>query len=184
METATLAGGCFWCTEAVFRRLRGVEHVVPGYSGGQADEPHYDAVSSGKTGHAEAIQFQFDPGVISYADILRIFFHLHDPTTMNRQGPDTGTQYRSVVFFHDGQQEKTAREVLAEVAPEFKQPIVTELIPYSAFFPAEDYHHNYFEKHQDAAYCQVVIEPKIKKLLEKYGNKVKSEYTEGRNLQG
>lgn len=156
----------------------GVSNVVPGYTGGKNDKPNYDSVSGGSTGHAEAIQFQFDPAVISYADLLRIFFHLHDPTTMNRQGPDTGTQYRSAVFFHDGEQERTAKKILNEVQPEFRSPIVTEIVPFSAFFPAEDYHHNYYEKHQGASYCQVIIEPKIQKLLQKYGEKVKQEYRE------
>ncbi len=176
LSQATLAGGCFWCTEAIFARLKGVSSIQPGYAGGQDQSPTYDEVSAGNTGHAEAIQFFYDPEIISYADLLRIFFHLHDPTTLNRQGPDTGTQYRSAIFFHDAQQEKTTREMIRELQPEFDQPIVTEIRPYQTFYLAEDYHHDYYRQHGDAPYCQLVIEPKIKKLLAKYRDRVKPEY--------
>lgn len=176
LETATLAGGCFWCTEAIFQRLNGVKQVVPGYAGGQTQKPSYDEVSSGESGHAEVIQLKFDPKVIGYDELLRIFFHLHDPTTLNRQGMDVGSQYRSAIFFHNKEQEKKVRQVLVDLASEFDEPIVTEVLPYVSFFPAESHHHNYFEKHQDAPYCQLVIAPKLKKLLNKYSDKVKAEF--------
>lgn len=175
-QLATLAGGCFWCTEAIFQRLKGVSKVTPGYCGGKTSSPNYDEVSAGESGHAEAVQVEFDPAVLPYPELLRIFFHLHDPTTLNRQGPDTGTQYRSAIFFHDGEQAKVARQVMEEVQPDFREPIVTEIVPYDAFYPAEGYHHRYFEKHAQAPYCQLVVEPKVQKLLEKYGDRVKSEY--------
>lgn len=176
LETATLAGGCFWCTEAIFQRLKGVSAVTPGYCGGETPAPSYEEVSAGHSGHAESIRFQFDPEIISYRDLLRIFFHLHDPTTLNRQGPDTGSQYRSAIFFHDPGQEKTARQVIRDLQPEFPQPIVTQVVPYAAFYPAEDYHRDYYRQHAGASYCQLVIDPKIQKLLEKYRDQVKPEY--------
>jgi peptide-methionine (S)-S-oxide reductase len=174
-ETATLGGGCFWCTEAVFTELRGVAKVESGYSGGKIANPGYQDVCSGRTGHAETIQVTFDPMEISYKDILHIFFTTHDPTTPNRQGADVGTQYRSVVFYHNDEQRKIAEEVIKEVNAEkvWKRPIVTELAPFKAFYKAEDYHQRYFEKNPDAPYCQVVIEPKIAKLRQHYWEKLK-----------
>jgi len=174
-ETATLGGGCFWCTEAVFTELRGVAKVESGYSGGKTANPSYQDVCSGRTGHAETTQVTFDPKEISYKDILHIFFTTHDPTTLNRQGADVGTQYRSVILYHNDEQRKIAEEVIKEVNEEkvWKHPIVTELTPFKAFYKAEDYHQRYFEKNPDAPYCQVVIEPKIAKLRQHYWEKLK-----------
>ncbi|MBI5151778.1 MAG: peptide-methionine (S)-S-oxide reductase MsrA [Candidatus Pacebacteria bacterium] len=177
-ETATLAGGCFWCTEAIFTRLRGVTSVLPGYTGGLTKNPTYDQVCDGQTGHAEAIQVMFDPDQIPYEKILEIFWHTHNPTTRNQQGNDVGTQYRSAIFYHNEKQKEiaeTSKKELAE-AKIFSDPIVTEIVPYTVFYPAEQYHKNYFEKHSDAPYCSVTIHPKVKKLLEKYGDVVKEEY--------
>lgn len=169
MEKATLAGGCFWCTEAIFKRLKGVTSVMPGYSGGTKDNPTYKDVTSGKTGHAEAIQVTFDPSVISYAQLLDVFFHLHDPTTLNQQGNDVGTQYRSAIFYHNEGQKK--------IAEKLKQPnFTTEIIPFKNFFPAEDYHRDYYAKNSYAPYCQYVIDPKITKLLRDYREHVKEEF--------
>ena len=170
-ELATLAGGCFWCTEAIFRRLKGVEQVIPGYTGGTTENPTYEDVCSGKTGHAEAIEITFDPGVISYAKLLEIFFHLHDPTTLNRQGNDVGTQYRSAIFYHD--------EIQKTVADKLKQDragAVTEITPYKKFYPAEESHREYYEKNSYQPYCQVIIDPKLTKLLEEYRQDMKKEY--------
>jgi peptide-methionine (S)-S-oxide reductase len=160
-ETATLAGGCFWCTEAIFRRLKGVSSVIPGYAGGTVPNPTYDQVCTGKTGHAEAIQVTFDPSVLSYAALLDVFFHLHDPTTKNQQGADVGSQYRSAIFYHSDEQKKIAQ---GHMKPEY----VTELTPYTNFYPAEEHHQDYYAKNSYAPYCQVVIDPKINKLMEKY----------------
>lgn len=177
-ELATLAGGCFWCTEALFKRLKGVISVMPGYAGGIVDNPSYEKVSTGKTGHAEAIQIKFNPNIIPFEKILNIFWHTHNPTTLNQQGNDIGTQYRSVIFYHDQKQKEIAKKSKAGLEAEgvFKNPIVTEIIPFTNFFAAEDYHKNYFDKNQNAPYCNVIISPKIHKLLEKYGNDVKDEY--------
>lgn len=178
LEVATLAGGCFWCTEAIFKRLKGVEDVVSGYSGGTRKNPSYEQVSSEATGHAEAIQIEFDPSIISYQKILQIFFHLHDPTTMNRQGADVGTQYRSAIFYHDENQEQIAEKVKQEVADEGKyhDPIITEIVPFEAFYPAESEHQNYYENNANQGYCSYVITPKIQKLLKNYRKEVKEEY--------
>ncbi len=178
LEIATLAGGCFWCTEAIFKRLKGVEDVVSGYSGGARENPSYEQVSSEATGHAEAVQIEFDPSIISYEKILQIFFHLHDPTTLNRQGADTGTQYRSVIFYHSPEQEQTALKVRDEVAEEGKyhDPIVTEIVPFENFYPAESEHQNYYENNANQGYCSYVITPKIQKLLKNYRKEVKEEY--------
>lgn len=182
-EIATLAGGCFWCTEAVFQRINGIEQVTPGYAGGTVANPSYDQVTMGNTGHAEAIQITFDPELISYQEILDIFWHTHDPTTLNQQGNDIGPQYRSVIFYHDEAQKKIAHDskTILEKRAEFPKPIVTEIVPFSNFYVAEDYHKNYYENHKDAAYCDLVISPKIKKLMEKYGNQVKKEYIADRS---
>ena len=174
-ETATLGGGCFWCTEAVFDQLRGVEKVESGYSGGKVANPSYEQVCSGRTGHAESIQVTYDPAVISYREILQIFFTVHDPTTLDRQGADVGTQYRSAIFYNNDEQRMIAEQVIKEVNSEkiWKHPIVTELAPFNAFYKAEDYHQQYFEKNPDAPYCQVVIEPKVAKLRQHYFEKLK-----------
>lgn len=175
MEIATLAGGCFWCTEAIFKRLKGVEKVVPGYSGGEIDKPSYEAVSEGGSGHAEAIQIEFDPKVISYEKLLEVFFKLHDPTTMNQQGNDIGTQYRSVIFFHDQKQKELAEKVrrLIEGEKIYTKPIVTETVPFEKFFKAEDYHLDYYAKNSNQPYCRVVIDPKIQKLYKEFKEEVK-----------
>jgi len=179
MEIATLANGCFWCSEAVFSRLKGVKSVLPGYSGGKIDNPSYDDVCSGRTGHAEAAQIEFDPNVISFEKLLDVFWHTHDPTTLNRQGNDVGTQYRSAIFYHDEKQrelaEKSKREL--EKRGEYKGPIVTEVTPFKKFYVAEDYHKKYYEQHQDEPYCRFVIDPKINKMLNHYGRDLKDEYS-------
>lgn len=170
METATLAGGCFWCTEAIFQRLRGVATVIPGYTGGTKPHPTYDDVCTGTTGHAEAIQITFDPATISYEILLTIFFHLHDPTTLNRQGNDVGTQYRSAIFYHSDIQKKTAEKVKkeAEQSPSIKGKIVTEIVPATEFYEAEESHKDYYNKNSYQPYCQYIIDPKIQKLLAEY----------------
>jgi len=174
-QLATVGGGCFWCTEAIFNELRGVEKVESGYSGGNVENPSYEDVCTGRTGHAEVIQVTFDPETISYRDLLQVFFTLHDPTTMNRQGADVGTQYRSAVFYHDEAQRKVAEDVVREVSTSkiWKKPIVTEVAPFKAFYKAEDYHQEYFQKNRNSGYCQVVIAPKIVKLREHYREKLK-----------
>jgi peptide-methionine (S)-S-oxide reductase len=178
LEIATLGGGCFWCTEAIFKRLKGVESVVSGYSGGTRENPTYEQVTSEATGHAEAVQVEFDPSIISFEKILKIFFHLHDPTTTNRQGNDVGTQYRSVIFYHSPEQEQTAEKVKQEVADEgkFKDPIVTEIVPFENFYTAEKYHQDYYENNKSQGYCDFVITPKIQKLVSEYRKEVKEEY--------
>ena len=177
-EITTLANGCFWCTEAIFKRLTGVKSVLPGYAGGTVKNPSYDKVFTGITGHAESTQIEFDPKVISFEKILDIFWHTHNPTTLNRQGNDVGTQYRSAIFYHDEKQKEIAEKSKKELEKEgvYKDSIVTEITPFKNFYVAEDYHKNYYEKHQDAPYCNFVIEPKIHKLLQQYGNDVKEEY--------
>lgn len=166
IETATLAGGCFWCLEAVYEQIRGVEKVVSGYTGGTTENPSYQAVCSGRTGHAEAVQIAFDPDVVSYRSLLDLFFTTHDPTTLNRQGPDVGTQYRSAVFHHDEDQRRAAEEVIADFTERnvWPNPIVTELAPLGDFHQAEDYHQQYYRNNPWAGYCQVVIAPKVAKL--------------------
>lgn len=175
-ETATLAGGCFWCTEAIFKRLKGVVSVIPGYCGGNMDNPNYEAVSSGQTGHAEAIQIIFDPKIISFEKLLQVFFALHDPTTINRQGADVGEQYRSVIFYHDDDQRKVAEQVKQKIKENkiYPNPIVTEIVPYKNFYQAEDYHQNYYENNKNSnSYCAVVIDPKIQKLYKEFKGEVK-----------
>ncbi|HSW48121.1 MAG TPA: peptide-methionine (S)-S-oxide reductase MsrA [Candidatus Saccharimonadales bacterium] len=179
LETATLANGCFWCTEAVFKRLKGIESVMPGYIGGERENPSYEQVSTGATGHAEAIQIKFDPNTISYDTVLDAFFATHDPTELNRQGNDVGTQYRSAIFFHDENQKKIAEDKIKHLTEEHKyeDPIVTQLNPYSNFYPAEDYHRDYYDQNRNInMYCKVVIDPKVKKLLTQFSDKVKDEY--------
>lgn len=169
-EVATLGGGCFWCMEAVFGELKGVEKVESGYSGGTVANPTYEQVSSGTTGHAEVVQITFMPNVISFKRILEIFFTMHDPTTLNRQGSDVGTQYRSVIFYHDDDQKSIAEQVIKEITEEklWNAPIVTKVEPFRAFYEAEGYHKDYFKRHPEQAYCKVVIAPKIIKLREVY----------------
>ena len=178
MEKATFAGGCFWCTEAIFQRLKGVSSVLPGYSGGEVENPTYEQVCSGSTGHAEAIQIEGDPNVIPYEKLLEVFFYTHDPTTPNQQGNDIGPMYRSVVFYHSAKQKEAAEEFVKKLESEkvYPRPIVTTIEPFENFYVAEDYHKNYFERNKDAPYCTYVVGPKIKKLLEKFGKEVKEEY--------
>lgn len=182
LQTATLAGGCFWCTEAIFKRIKGVESVVSGYAGNGSTPPSYEQVSSGATPFAEAIQIQFDPAVISYEKILEVFFATHDPTTMNRQGNDVGSQYRSEIFYHDGDQKQIAEKIIAELnaSGKFKDPLVTVLEPYAHFFSAEDYHLDFYDRNRDYPYCQVIIDPKIKKLYKEFGSELKEEYKENK----
>jgi peptide-methionine (S)-S-oxide reductase len=177
-ETATFANGCFWCSEAVFKRLKGIKSVLPGYSGGQVKNPSYEQVCSGRTGYAESIQIEFDPKVISFEKILDIFWRTHDPTTLNRQGNDVGTQYRSAIFYHDLKQKEIAEESRRELENEgvYKNPIVTEITPFNNFYVAEDYHKNYYDEHRDAPYCSYIIDPKVHKLLLNYENDVRAEY--------
>ena len=178
IEVATLGGGCFWCTEAVVKRLAGVKKVEPGYSGGSVPNPTYEQVSTGKTGHAEAVQITFDPDVISFKEILDVFFATHDPTTLNRQGPDVGPQYRSVIFYHTDEQKEVAEKAIAELEKSkvFNAPIVTQLEPFRAFYEAEDYHKSYFERHPEQPYCQVVIAPKIDKLRKLFGAQLSEDF--------
>jgi peptide-methionine (S)-S-oxide reductase len=163
-ETATLGGGCFWCLEAVYQEVKGVLHVESGYSGGHSSDPTYEAVCAGTTGHAEVVRLEFDRQAISYREILEIFFTIHDPTTLNRQGNDVGTQYRSVIFYHSPEQAETARQVIAEMANVWDAPIVTELLPAPAYYKAEDYHQNYFRQHPLQGYCAFVVAPKVAKF--------------------
>jgi peptide-methionine (S)-S-oxide reductase len=174
-EVATLGGGCFWCTEAIFNELRGVEKVESGYSGGTVANPSHRQVCTGTTGHAEVIQIRFNPAVISYENLLRIFFTLHDPTTLNRQGADVGTQYRSIILYHNQQQKETAEKVMREIDASgiWNKPIVTELAPFNMFYKAEDYHQGYFKNNRGQPYCQIVIAPKVAKLREHFREKLK-----------
>jgi len=173
-EVATLGGGCFWCLEPVFERLRGVRSVEAGYSGGELENPTYQQVLSGATGHAEVVQIVFEPDVISYQDILTVFFGMHDPTTLNRQGNDRGTQYRSIILFHDDEQKETAVQMIEALnkKDQFRNDIVTEVVPFSAFYKAEDYHQAYYENNLNAPYCQIIIAPKVEKLLKQFNDKV------------
>ncbi len=173
LETATLAGGCFWCTEAIFKRLKGIESVMPGYTGGNVENPTYEQVSSGNTGHTEGIQITFDPRAITYEKLLEVFFKLHDPTTINRQGNDVGTQYRSAIFYHSEEQKKIAEKVKTEVAGNFSNKIVTEIAPFNNFYPAENYHRDYYFKNSSAAYCKLIIDPKIIKLYKEFNSLTK-----------
>lgn len=173
-ETATLGGGCFWCLEAVFERLAGVTAVESGYAGGSRPAPSYEQVCSGATGHAEVVRVTFDPTVLSYGELLELFFAFHDPTTRNRQGPDVGTQYRSIILTESAEQERVARETIARLDAEevFGQPIVTEVRPLETFWPAEPYHRQYFQRHPEQAYCRAVIAPKVAKLRSAYAGRL------------
>jgi peptide-methionine (S)-S-oxide reductase len=175
-EQATLGGGCFWCLEAVFEQLRGVDKVESGYAGGHDPAPTYRQVCSGDTGHAEVVQVTFDPAVISYRDVLEIFFAFHDPTTLNRQGADVGTQYRSAIFYHTPQQQQTAEQRIAELgaARVWDRPIVTEVVPFEAFHKAEEYHQGYYRQDPRQPYCQAVISPKMAKLRQHFAAKLKA----------
>lgn len=177
-ELATLGGGCFWCLEAVFERLQGIERVVSGYAGGTVTNPSYEQVCSGTTGHAEVAQVTFDPSVISYRDVLETFFAFHDPTQLNGQGADIGTQYRSVIFYHSSAQRATAEELMARLTRDdvYGRPIVTQLEPLETFYPAERYHQEYFRRNEGQPYCQAVIAPKVAKLRHAYRDRLKPEY--------
>ncbi len=174
-ETATLAGGCFWCLEAVFLELRGVESVQSGYAGGSIPNPTYEQVCTGRTGHAEVVQVTFDSSLIGYRDVLEIFFTIHDPTTLNRQGADVGTQYRSAILFHTPEQRATAEAVMAELEAEkvWDQPIVTQLVPFESFYPAEEYHRDDFRRNPGQGYCRAVIAPKVAKVRKAYFERLK-----------
>jgi peptide-methionine (S)-S-oxide reductase len=174
-EIATLGGGCFWCLEAVYDRVEGVVDVVSGYAGGRRPNPTYEQICSGATGHAEVTQLRFDPEIISFADLLHIFFTIHDPTTLNRQGGDVGTQYRSVIFYHSPEQKETAAQTIAQLTADkiWSNPIVTELSPIPEFYPAEAYHQDYFANNPRQPYCQAVVAPKVVKLRQKYAHRLK-----------
>ncbi len=176
-ETTTLGGGCFWCLEAVFDELKGVTDVVSGYSGGHVPEPTYEQVCGKRTGHAEVVQVTFDPDVISYRDLLKVFFAIHDPTTPDRQGNDVGPQYRSVIFYHGPEQRAAAEETIAELDREgmWPRPIVTEVMPFEAFYPAEDYHQEYFARNPYQGYCQAIIAPKVAKFRKTFVESLKAE---------
>ncbi len=179
LEITTLAGGCFWCTEAIFRRLKGVESVVSGYTGGTINNPNYEQVSHGDTGHAEGIQIKFDPAIISFDKILEVFWATHDPTTLNQQDADTGTQYRSAIFYHDQKQKEVAEKSIQKLTAsgKLKHPIVTKLEPFTKFYPAEGYHQDYYERNKETnSYCPLVIDPKIQKLMRDFSKDVKEEY--------
>lgn len=176
-ETATLGGGCFWCAEAIFDNLRGVKDIASGYSGGNVVNPTYEQVCSGATGHAEVVQVKFDPEDISYKEILQAFFAAHDPTTLNRQGNDVGSNYRSAIFYHSPEQREIAEKVIGDLTDEniFDKPIVTEINEFTEFFPAEDYHKNYFENNPNQPYCASVIAPKVAKFRQKYLSKLEKQ---------
>ena len=175
--SATLAGGCFWCLEAVYVELEGVEKVVSGYAGGAIPNPSYEQVCSGRTGHAEIVQVTFDPGVVTYEDLLGVFFTIHDPTTLNRQGNDVGTQYRSAIFYHDDEQKAAAEQSIREIteARIWSRPIVTEIVPLTDFYPAEAYHQDYFKNNPYQPYCQVVVAPKVAKFRKQYFSRLKKQ---------
>jgi peptide-methionine (S)-S-oxide reductase len=180
LEKATFGGGCFWCTEAIYERVKGVHKVVSGYAGGNVKNPTYKQVCDGTTGHAEVIQISYDPKVISYDEMLEIFFKTHDPTTLNRQGADVGTQYRSVVFYHNDEQKKKAEYYKAELdkSGAWDNPIVTEISPLNNYYPAEDYHQDYYENNSNQGYCSFVIGPKVEKFEKVFKNKLKKKYAE------
>ena len=174
-QIAVFGGGCFWCIEAIFQRLTGVSHVESGYMGGQVDNPTYRQVCGGDTGHVEVVRVTFDPDEISYRELLDVFFTVHDPTTLNRQGNDAGEQYRSVIFYTDEEHQRIAEDVIAEMtaAKVFSEPIVTAVEPASKFYVAEDYHHEYYKNHADQPYCQIMIAPKLEKMQKRFGELLK-----------
>jgi peptide-methionine (S)-S-oxide reductase len=175
LEKATLGGGCFWCTEAVYLQLNGVVDVKPGYSGGHVKNPTYNEVCTGNTGHAEVVQVTFDPEIVSFSEILEVFFVTHDPTTLNRQGNDVGTQYRSAIFYHSEKQKQTALDIIKALEKEkaYKNPIVTEVTAFDTFYVAEDYHINYFARNKNQPYCQYVVAPKVEKFKKVFKDKMK-----------
>ncbi|WP_448337599.1 peptide-methionine (S)-S-oxide reductase MsrA [Chloroflexus aurantiacus] len=177
LETATLAGGCFWCLEAVYDQVSGVKDVVSGYTGGHVPNPTYRRVCDGNTGHAEAVQIQFDPEQISYRELLEIFFSIHDPTTLNRQGADVGTQYRSAIFYHSEEQRRVAEQLVRELTEQqvFRDPIVTQIVPATTFYPAEEYHQEYFARNPYQPYCQFVVAPKVAKFQKLFAHRVARE---------
>jgi len=175
LSTATFGNGCFWCTEAIFQQLKGVEKVMPGYTGGSIKNPSYKEVCSGTTGHAEAIQITFDANIISYRELLDVFFYTHDPTTLNRQGADVGTQYRSAIFYHDESQKNDATLMITQLESEgvYDDKIVTEVSPFDVYYDAEEYHKNYYNNNKNQGYCRAVINPKLDKFVKKYSEKLK-----------
>ena len=175
LETATLAAGCFWCVEAVFNDLKGVEYVISGYSGGHTENPTYQQVCSETTGHAEVVQIKFDPTELSFRDLLRVYFTVHDPTTLNRQGGDVGTSYRSAIFYHSEEQKRIAKEVIDEINKEgiYERPIVTEVTAFDKFWPAEEYHQEYFANNPNQPYCAAVVAPKVAKFRQKFASRLK-----------
>ncbi len=172
-EMTTLAGGCFWCLEAVYADLKGVNKVESGYSGGTTPNPGYQAICTGETGHAEVVQISFDSEIISFDDLLRVFFSIHNPTTLNRQGADVGTQYRSAIFYHSEEQKEKAEKIIEEIAGEWKNPIVTEVLPFEKFYRAEQYHQNYFATNPNQPYCRAIVAPKVDKFKKKFEFKLK-----------
>ena len=172
-EIATLGGGCFWCLEAVYREMEGVLRVESGYMGGHVQDPTYEQVCSGRTGHAEVVQLTFDAGLISYRDVLEVFFAIHDPTTRDRQGNDVGTQYRSAIFYHDDAQRAEAEKIIGELASSYPGPIITQVVSAAAFYKAEDYHQEYFSNHPQQPYCAFVVAPKVKKFREKFAARMR-----------
>ena len=180
LETATFGGGCFWCTEAIYERVEGVKSVVSGYSGGTVKNPTYEQVCTGTTGHAEVIQITYDPKVVTYDELLKIFFKTHDPTSLNKQGADIGTQYRSVIFYHNDEQKKKAEYYKTELdkSGAWDKPIVTQIVPFTNFYPAEDYHQDYFANNPNQGYCAYVIGPKVEKFEKVFKDKLKKEYLE------
>lgn len=174
-EVTTLGGGCFWCLEAVYQQMKGVLHVESGYTGGHVLNPNYEVICTGASGHAEVVRLTFDPAVASYRDILEVFFTIHDPTTLNQQGNDIGTQYRSVIYFHTPEQEGVAKQVISAMAQVWDAPIVTELSPVETYYKAEDYHQNYFRQHPYHGYCAYVVAPKVSKFRQTFADKIRSE---------
>ncbi|MDN3670833.1 peptide-methionine (S)-S-oxide reductase MsrA [Echinicola jeungdonensis] len=174
-ELATLGAGCFWCVEAIFEKLKGVKNLLPGFSGGHIEDPSYQDVVTGTTGHAEVIQFAYDPQILPFSEILKIFWSTHNPTTLNRQGADVGAQYRSAIFYHSDKQKEIAEELKKQLnnSDVFSDPIVTEITPFSNFYPAEDYHKQYYETNKQAPYCQMVIRPKVEKFKQYFGERIK-----------
>lgn len=177
-KKAIFAGGCFWCTEAIYKRLRGVGSILPGYAGGTTENPTYEQVSTGTTGHAEVILVEYDSEIIPYEKLLAIFFHTHNPTTLNRQGADVGTQYRSAVFYTDETEKESAERIVRKLETEkvYPDPIVTEIVPFTHFYPAENYHQDYYDRNRGQGYCNIVISPKIAKLMKDYASDIKDEF--------
>jgi peptide-methionine (S)-S-oxide reductase len=173
-ELATLGGGCFWCLDAAFRRVEGVASVVSGYAGGHRADPTYEQVCSGSTGHAEVVQVEFDPQTLPYADVLDVFWAIHDPTSLNRQGADVGTQYRSIILYHDDGQKRIAESSRDAVRQLWSRPVVTEIVPLDVFYPAEEYHQDYYARNPEQGYCQVVINPKLAKLRQRFAARLRA----------